>query len=207
MSPDNSHNKYLSGLRLKIRESKLETKLIPQCFPFMDDLKQQLLNITTFVLDVDGTLTDGQAFAIESDKLVRNLNSKDAFGLQYAARKGYRIVIMTGGSGRAVTDRLKQLGATDIFIFARDKEKTLTSFLEDTGINASEVLYMGDDVPDIPSFRIAGVSACPADSGEDALNEAQWITRQPGGRGAVREVIERVMKVQGKWYSEEAYHW
>jgi 3-deoxy-D-manno-octulosonate 8-phosphate phosphatase (KDO 8-P phosphatase) len=166
-----------------------------------------LQQITTFVFDLDGVITDGQVLALSDGQILRNLNTKDAFGMLHAVRQGYRLAIITGGSGKGVKERLEGLGIRDIFTAARDKTLVMEAYIQDLRLDPNEILYLGDDMPDIPVFQMVGVSVTPSDGSDDARAAAAWTTTHPGGRGAVREVIEKVMKLQNKWYSSDVHHW
>ncbi|MEM6262730.1 MAG: HAD-IIIA family hydrolase [Bacteroidota bacterium] len=165
-----------------------------------------LASLTTLLFDIDGVLTDGQVLTLETG-IVRNMNIKDSYALQYAVRQGYRIGIISGGSGIGVKERLAELGVAHIMVHAHHKVKSFENFMQQHNLKQEEVLYMGDDMPDIPLFERVGVSVAPSDAGSDAMRAADWVTQLAGGRGAVREVLETIMKVQGKWYSEAAFTW
>ena len=169
--------------------------------------KEVLQQITTFMLDIDGVLTDGSVIASENGDQLRVMNIKDAFALQLAIRKKYRICVISGGSAAGVQKRLENLGIKDIYMKIPHKLPVFHKYLLEHKLVRSEILYIGDDLPDYEIMQEVGVSADPADAADDILGIAAWVTQKPGGKGAVREIIETVMKVQGNWLSKEGFVW
>lgn len=161
--------------------------------------KELLHNITTFVLDVDGVLTDGRLLISESGELLRTMNAKDGYAIKAALVQGYRICIITGGRNPGVKSRLQGLGVKDVFMNAHDKMTVLHQYMKDHDLNASEILYMGDDMPDVPAVAFAGLGACPQDAIPEIKAVSDYISHRHGGDCCVRDVIEQVMKVHGKW--------
>ena len=140
--------------------------------------KQKLRAITTFIFDVDGVLTDGKVYLMR-DEVVRALNSKDGYSLQYASKMNYKLFIITGGYSEDLKKRLLDLGIKDVFLRSSNKLVVYNKLKEDYGFQDAEVLYMGDDIPDIPVLRMAGVSCCPQDAAIDVkeielLNPSNW---------------------------------
>ncbi len=164
----------------------------------------KLKDITTFVLDVDGVLTDGSVFVTEAGEQCRTFNTKDGYAIQLAVKCMYRVCIISGGKSEGVRHRLNSLGVDDVFLGAHIKLDIFKKYITDNHIKAANVLYMGDDIPDIDIMKIVALPTCPADSAEEVKAVAQYISPAVGGRGCVRDVIEKVMKVQGKWMSENA---
>jgi 3-deoxy-D-manno-octulosonate 8-phosphate phosphatase (KDO 8-P phosphatase) len=161
--------------------------------------KELLHGVTTFVFDVDGVLTDGSVLITSSGELLRKMNIKDGYAIKTAIEMGYRVCIISGGSNEGVKTRLRGLGVTDIFLGAGFKDDVLRDYMLDYGINASEVVYMGDDIPDIPAMKMAGLVCCPKNSVSEVKELAHYISDKTGGEGCVRDLIEQVLKVQGKW--------
>jgi 3-deoxy-D-manno-octulosonate 8-phosphate phosphatase (KDO 8-P phosphatase) len=159
----------------------------------------QFKNINTFVLDVDGVLTDGTIYVFDNGEQVRAMNIKDGFALQLAIKKGYNILVISGGKSPAVTSRLNKLGITDVFMGALDKRAVLLQFMKEKGIAADKVLFMGDDVPDYMAMLEAGLKCAPADAVQEIKKIAAYISMKEGGKGCVREVIEKVLKLNGHW--------
>ena len=165
----------------------------------MENFKQKLTRIKTLLFDVDGVLTNGQVFLMESGEFVRNMNSKDGYALQLAVKKGYRIAIITGGNSQIVKKALQGLGIEDVFLSQHDKLQCYKDYINEHDLKEDEILYMGDDLPDWEVMKTSVLGACPADSVDEILAIADYISPKKGGYGAVRDVIEQVMKVQGKW--------
>ena len=168
--------------------------------------KEKLKDITTFILDVDGVLTDGKVYLLK-EEVVRALNSKDGYALQYASKNNYDIFIITGGYSEDLKKRLIDLGIKDVFLRSSKKIDVYNDIKEKYGIEDKQVLYMGDDIPDIPVLKIAGVSCCPRDAAIDVKEIVDYHSPIDGGKGCVREIIEQTLRVQGTWLNDKAYHW
>ena len=158
--------------------------------------------VTTFILDVDGVLTDGTVYVFENGEQVRRMSIKDGFALQLAIKKGYRLLVISGGNSPAVIERLKKLGITDIFMNVLDKKALVVQYVEDHQLNKEQVLYMGDDIPDYAAMKAVGMPAAPADAAHEIRKAAVYIASAKGGKGCVREVIEKVLKLNGHWELE-----
>jgi 3-deoxy-D-manno-octulosonate 8-phosphate phosphatase (KDO 8-P phosphatase) len=161
--------------------------------------KEYLQYITTFIFDVDGVLTDGTVTITSSGEMLRKMNIKDGYALKTAVDKGYNVCIISGGSNEGVRVRLRGLGITDIYLGAHDKIEQLEEYLDVYNINAKHVLYMGDDIPDLPVMQLVGLPSCPQDAAPEIKAISKYISHKSGGKGAVRDVIEQVLKVQDKW--------
>jgi 3-deoxy-D-manno-octulosonate 8-phosphate phosphatase (KDO 8-P phosphatase) len=172
----------------------------------MSSYKEALPHITTFIFDVDGVLTNGDVILMHDD-VVRILNSRDAYAIQYAAKMGYTILVITGGSSEAVHKRLKDLGVVEVCLNSSNKLHVYDTLKSTYGLKDEEVLYMGDDIPDYHVMRLVGVSTCPQDAAVEIKAIAKYQSPYAGGRHAVRDVIEQTLRVQGKWFSDEAFHW
>ena len=168
--------------------------------------KAKLKDITTFIFDVDGVLTDGKVYLLK-EEVVRALNSKDGYALQYASKNNYDIFIITGGYSEDLKKRLIDLGIKDVFLRSSKKIDVYNGIKEKYSIEDKQVLYMGDDIPDIPVLKIAGVSCCPQDAAIDVKEIVDYHSPLDGGKGCVREIIEQTLRVQGTWLNDKAYHW
>ena len=155
--------------------------------------------INTFVFDVDGVLTDGTLLVLPNGVMVRRMNIKDGYALQLAVKKGYHVVIISGGVSPEVQDRLNKLGVNNVFMQVHDKVAVLNDFMQQHNLSKEQVLFMGDDMPDAPAMRLVGLPTCPADAATDIKAIAQYISPLIGGAGCARDVIEKVMKLQGNW--------
>ncbi|AXG70649.1 3-deoxy-D-manno-octulosonate 8-phosphate phosphatase KdsC [Kordia sp. SMS9] len=161
--------------------------------------KVYLNDITTLIFDVDGVLTDGTVTVTSSGEMLRKMNIKDGYALKAAVNKGYNVCIISGGTNEGVRKRLQGLGITDIFLGAHQKIVQLEAYLTQKNVKLEHVLYMGDDIPDIPVLKQVGLSCCPQDAAYEVLEICKYISHVDGGKGAARDVIRQVMKVQGNW--------
>ncbi len=164
------------------------------------DFLSNLNAITTFVFDVDGVFTNGDLLCAEDGSLLRTMNAKDGFAIQMILSKGYKLVIITGGDSIGVFKRMEKLGVKCIFDKARNKVKVLEGFLEENNISYDQVLYMGDDIPDYDAMNKCIVKCCPSDAVQEIKSIADYISPLAGGKGCVRDVVEKVLKVQGNWF-------
>lgn len=155
--------------------------------------------VHTFIFDVDGVLTNSQLLVTEDGKLLRSMNTRDGYAMKHAVNNGYRVAIITGGKSAGVKDRLSALGIEDIYIGVQDKLAVYHDFIEKHQIDPAGILYMGDDLPDYDVMRRVGLPACPADAAQEILTLSQYISHVDGGAGCVRDVIEKVLRLQGKW--------
>ena len=155
--------------------------------------------ITTFVFDVDGVLTDGSVILLENGLQARTMNIKDGLALQMALKNGYRVIIISGGSSEPVIRRLQYLGLEDVHLGLKDKLKFFEGLRSQYNLEWNEVLFMGDDLPDLPVLEKAGLPCCPEDAVAEVKAVCQYISPVKGGYGAVRDVIEKVLKLNGHW--------
>lgn len=158
-----------------------------------------LKNIKLFVFDVDGVLTDGSLILLDNGEMARQMNIKDGYALQLAIKHGYDILIISGGSSNAVKIRLQKLGIQHIFLGVIDKKNLLLNFVAEHLLKKEEILYMGDDLPDLLPMKEAGVACAPADAVPEIKSIAHYISPAFGGKGCVRDVIEKVLKLNGHW--------
>lgn len=173
----------------------------------MSNYKDKLHKITTFIFDYDGVITDGTVFPTAEGDLMRTANVKDGYALQLAIKKGYRIAIISGGISASMEQRMKSLKIEDVFLGVRNKKEVFDKYVADHQLKHEEILYMGDDIPDFELLQLVGVSCCPSDAAEEILEIVDYISHKPGGKGAVRDILRQVMKLQGKWFDKEAFHW
>ena len=164
--------------------------------------KELLHQITTFIFDVDGVLTDGSVLITSSGELLRKMNIKDGYAIKTALDLGLRVCVISGGSNEGVKTRLQGLGVTDIFLGTGFKDVVLREYMLDYGIESSEIVYMGDDIPDIPAMKMSGLVACPKDAAQEVKVLAHYISDKNGGEGCVRDLVEQTLKVQGKWQDQ-----
>ncbi len=165
----------------------------------MTNYKESLRNISTFIFDHDGVLTNSIVWLTNNGELLRTVNVKDGYIMQLAVRKGYNFAIITGGESNAVYKRFSKLGIHDVFLGVRDKFKVYKEYLIEKNVRPENVLYMGDDIPDYKIMLEVGMPVCPADASEEIKSISKYISDMNGGEGCVRDVIEQVLKVQGQW--------
>ncbi len=161
--------------------------------------KEYLNQINTFVFDVDGVLTNGSIQVSTDGALLRTMNIKDGYASKAAQKAGYSVCIISGGKNEGVRKRLRDLGITDIFLGIENKVEQMNEFFDIYSINPDEVLYMGDDIPDLYPMKLVGLPCCPQDAVAEVKEISKYVSHKKGGKGCVRDVIEQVMKVQGKW--------
>lgn len=168
----------------------------------MKSYKEIMNDITTFIFDVDGVLTDGSVHVAADGEMLRNMNIKDGFAMKAALESGYNVCVISGGKNEGVRTRLRNLGLTDIYLGCPDKVETFKEYIDIYGIKPEQVLYMGDDIPDYHVMKLVGLPTCPQDSVSEIKAISAYISHKNGGKGAGRDVIEQVMKVQGKWHTQ-----
>ena len=159
------------------------------------DLRQ----VKAFVFDVDGVLTDGSLLALASGEQVRSFNIKDGYAIRHAIKKGYRVAVISARREEGVRNRLLSLDVEDIYLGIDNKLEAFARFLQQYGLQPADIAYMGDDIPDLAVMQQCGIAACPEDAAPDVVWVANYISSKPGGKGAVRELIEAVLKMQGMW--------
>ena len=155
--------------------------------------------IKTFVFDVDGVLTDGTLLILNDGQMARHMNIKDGYALQLAVKKGYRVVIISGGTSDAVQERLQKLGITDCFLKIDNKKEKLVEYVAEHELSWEEILFMGDDIPDYVPMQLTGLPCCPADAVAEIKQISHYISPVQGGKGCARDVIEKVLKLNGHW--------
>ena len=156
-------------------------------------------NIKVFAFDVDGVLTDGTLYLMPEGEMVRRMNIKDGYALQLAVKKGYEVIIISGGQSELVKERLQKLGIQHVYMQVHDKKQVLQDFLKQHQYSLSQTLFMGDDIPDLDVMQAVGLPCCPADACSEIQQSSLYISPQVGGAGAARDVIEKVLKLNGDW--------
>jgi 3-deoxy-D-manno-octulosonate 8-phosphate phosphatase (KDO 8-P phosphatase) len=160
---------------------------------------EQFNYINTFIFDIDGVLTDGSLLVMPDGLMVRKMNIKDGYALQLAIKKGYQVIVISGGSSPEVKDRLNKLGVHAVHMEVTDKLGLLKSILSETQIAQDSCLFMGDDIPDLECMKWVGLPVCPADAVSEIKEISLYISAVAGGMGCARDVIEKVMKLRGDW--------
>ena len=166
-------------------------------------------DIKAFAFDVDGVFTDGLVLAMPDGDLLRQFNSKDCFAVRTAVDNGFPCAIITGGVSQSLLHRARSLGIPDeqLYMLSKDKAEDLLHFCRRIGVEPSQVAFVGDDIPDIPAIRLAGLGVCPADAAAEVREEADLVSLFNGGRGCIRDLVERVLKPQGKWLFDPKDPW
>lgn len=161
---------------------------------------EKIQQVNTFIFDVDGVLTDGNVHVTEQGEHLRQFNIKDGYALQLAVKRGFQIAIISGAHSSGVELRLKGLGIQNIFLGIDSKIEVFRVLQKTHSFSAEHILYMGDDIPDLAVMKLVGVPVCPADAVEEIKSISCYISPKNGGKACVRDVIEKVLKAQNKWY-------
>ncbi len=165
----------------------------------MGNFKEDIARCRAFILDVDGVMTDGGIIPTLDGDFIRRYDAKDGYALAYAVKMGYKVCIISGGRGRTLENRLRMLGIRDYFIDCMDKITTLRRYLADNNLDAADVIYMGDDIPDLECMREVGIPVCPADAAMEVVEASRYVSQFCGGHGAVRDIVEQVLRAHGDW--------
>jgi 3-deoxy-D-manno-octulosonate 8-phosphate phosphatase (KDO 8-P phosphatase) len=173
----------------------------------MANFKEELVRVKAFIFDIDGVLSQQtislNVFGIPN----RTVNVRDGYALQLAVKKGYHIGIISGCNSKEYLKRLKLLGINDIYLNSRAKMDHFNIFLKKHNLNKSDVLYMGDDIPDFKVMKEAGVAVCPSDADSEIKQVAAFVSDKRGGEGCVRDVIEQVLRLHNNWMDSDAFKW
>ncbi len=173
----------------------------------MSKIHYDLTRIKGLAFDVDGVLSAETIPLHPQGEPCRTVNIKDGYAIQLAVRKGFQIAIITGGRTESVYKRYEALGVQHIYMSASIKTQAFDEWQQVTGLKREEILYMGDDIPDYEVMRLVGLPCCPADAAPEIKSVSLYVSPRKGGYGCGRDVIEQVMKAQGKWFGEEAFGW
>lgn len=173
----------------------------------MGAINYDLGKIRAVILDIDGVISPECVQIGPDGNPLRHVNVKDGYAIQLATKHGIMVFILSGGYCKAMETRLQLLGVKEVIMHASVKEKYLYQILDNYGLKAEEVAYMGDDIPDYNVMRMCGLSCCPSDAASDILSVAGYISSKKGGHGCVRDVLEQILRAQGKWMTGEAFAW
>ena len=173
----------------------------------MSTINYDLKKIKALAFDVDGVLSADMIPLHISGEPMRTVNIKDGYALQLAVKQGLHVAIITGGRTEAVRIRFSALGITDLYMGSAVKIHDYRDFREKYGLSDEEILYMGDDIPDIEVLRECGLPCCPKDAAPEVKAVVKYISQAAGGYGCGRDVVEQVLKVHGKWMSDDAFGW
>lgn len=172
-----------------------------------DNYKTKLAGIQAICLDYDGVFTDAVVYLMPNGEMARTANVKDGYAVQFAAKKGMNLAIISGGTQEAVRTRMESLGVSKVYLGSKSKPEVLEKVAKEMGVALDHVLYMGDDIPDIPALRIAGLACCPSDAAPEVKAVCHYISPVKGGQGCVRDVLEQVLKAQGLWLDAQSFEW
>lgn len=173
----------------------------------MSNFKEDLRDIKAFIFDIDGVLSTQTITLDKGGHPLRSINLRDGYALQLAVKNGYRIAVISGGNSESYRKRLKSLGISNVNLNSSNKLKVFDEYLENENLNPAEVLYMGDDIPDLEVMKRAGIAVCPADADSEVKQISKYISDKKGGEGCVRDIIEQVMRLHGKWLNNDAFLW
>lgn len=174
----------------------------------MSTINYDLSRIKALAFDVDGVLSSTTVPLHPSGEPMRTVNIKDGYAIQLAVKKGIRIAIITGGRTEAVRIRFVGLGVTDLYMGSAVKIHDYRAFRDKYGLADDEILYMGDDVPDIEVMRECGLPCCPKDAAPEVKSVARYISHKEGGYGCGRDIVEQFLKVKGLWMADgKAFGW
>jgi 3-deoxy-D-manno-octulosonate 8-phosphate phosphatase (KDO 8-P phosphatase) len=165
----------------------------------MSFFKEDLRNIKAFVFDVDGVISSNQILLHLSGDMMRSVNTRDGFAIKTAIDAGFKVGIITGARSESLKGRFRDLGTDDVYLGSVDKMIDLLSFVEKYGLAFNDILYMGDDIPDLAVMKAVGMPTCPNDATNEIQAVSRYISNYPGGMGCVRDVIEQVLRTQGYW--------
>ncbi len=165
----------------------------------MGNFKEDIARVKAFVFDVDGVMTDGGIIPTPDGDFIRRYHAKDGYAVAYAIRLGYKVCIISGGRGEMLRRRLEMLGVSQMYLNCMNKIAAIDEFIADNGLDAADVIYMGDDIPDLDCMRRVGIPVCPADACSEVIEASRYVSEYDGGHGAVRDIVEQVLRAQGVW--------
>ena len=165
----------------------------------MGNFKEDIALIEAIVLDVDGVMTDGGIIPTPDGDFIRRYDAKDGYAIASALREGLKICVISGGRGRMLENRLTMLGVSRMYLNCMDKVAAIEEFMRDNNLSSEQVLYMGDDIPDLECMRVVGMPVCPSDACMEVVEASRYVSEFVGGHGAVRDIVEQVMRAKGIW--------
>lgn len=168
---------------------------------FSMHLLEKLAQVKLLVFDLDGVMTNGKILVMPNGEWIREMDIKDGYSLQHAVKSGLKVAVITGSNSVQVKERLSKLGVELFYENISKKSLIINQLLTDFFIDKSAVLFMGDDLPDLDAFGAVGIKTCPADAAPELLQMADYISPKTGGNGCVRDIIEKTLRTQGKWFA------
>jgi 3-deoxy-D-manno-octulosonate 8-phosphate phosphatase (KDO 8-P phosphatase) len=165
----------------------------------MNFFREDLRGVRAFAFDMDGVMSPNELILHPGGDMMRSVNTRDGYAIKKALSEGFRVAVITGGSSESIRKRFADLGEVEVFLRSSDKVRDLRICIEKWGIGMDQVLYMGDDIPDLEVMKMVGLPTCPSDATAEILAVSRYISTYPGGHGCVRDVIEQVLRSQGYW--------
>jgi 3-deoxy-D-manno-octulosonate 8-phosphate phosphatase (KDO 8-P phosphatase) len=163
------------------------------------DIKEKLKRIKLLILDVDGVMTDGRIIMDDEGHEIKNFNVRDGHGLKILQRYGIKVAILTGRQSKVVEHRAKDLEIKDVYQKVFNKKEVFEKILKKHKLSPNEAAFIGDDIVDIPVLRRVGFSIAVADAADVVKKSVDYVAKNRGGRGAIREVCEMILQAQDKW--------
>ena len=163
------------------------------------NFKELLADVEAIVFDVDGVMTDGGIMPLPDGDFIRKYNAKDGYALAYAVTHGFKIGVISGGFGKTLESRLNRLHIEHKYLGCMDKIAAIDDFIAKSGVKRENLVYMGDDIPDLEVLRYVGIPVAPADACAEVLESVIYVSEYKGGAGAVRDIIEQILRVKGLW--------
>lgn len=173
----------------------------------MKTYKEKLNDITTLIFDIDGVFTNGDITIGAGNEVLRSLNAKDGYAVQLAAKMGFNVFIITGGTSESLEKTMIGLGVKEIHTASQNKLAVYEKLKLKYNLEDKEILYMGDDIPDYEVMQRVGCATCPQDAVSEIKSISDYQSPFGGGKLAVRDIIEQVLRVQEKWMTKEAFQW
>ena len=165
----------------------------------MGNFKEDIARVEAIVLDVDGVMTDGGIIPTPDGDFIRRYNAKDGYAIASAIREGISVCVISGGRGKMLENRLTMLGVTRMYLNCMDKALAMNEFIADYNLCPENMIYMGDDIPDLECMQMVGIPVCPADACSEVIEAARYVSEFGGGKGAVRDIVEQTLRAQDEW--------
>ena len=165
----------------------------------MGNFKEDIAKVEAFVFDVDGVFTDGGIIPLADGDFIRKYYAKDGYAVAYAIKMGYKVVIISGGRGAILEKRFRHFGVEELHLDVGNKLACLEDVIARLGLNRENVLFMGDDIPDLECMRAVGLPVAPADAAWECIEASRYVSEFEGGKGCVRDIIEQVLRAHGVW--------
>ena len=165
----------------------------------MGNFKEDIVKTEAFIFDVDGVMTDGGIMPLVDGDFIRKYYAKDGYALAYAIKIGYKVCIITGGRGRTLENRLRMLGIDHFYVDCMDKITAIREYMAGQGLDPANVIYMGDDIPDLECMKAVGIPVCPSDAASEVIEASRYVSEFAGGHGCVRDIIEQVLRARDDW--------